>query len=60
MIEAITYFFDLWLTHLTLFLSTIYHLVPRGQNSMFAGKLTWQVIKMCLMWMSSIAHRELP
>ena len=27
---------------------------------MFAGKLTWQVIKMCPMWISSIAHREHP
>ena len=27
---------------------------------MFAGKLTWQVIKTCPMWISSIAHREHP
>ena len=32
----------------------------KGQNSMFAGKLTWQVINTCPMWMSFIPHREHP
>ena len=29
-----------------------------GGKTLFAGKLTWQVIKTCPMWISSIAHRE--
>ena len=39
-------------------LSTVVPYTHPGGKTLFAGKLKWQVIKMCPMWISSIAHRE--
>ena len=39
-------------------LSTVVPYTQGTKLCMFAGKRTWQVIKTCPMWISSIAHRE--